>query len=70
MIILIILYLICVVLTYGITFSYFYNEFSLISEEYYSYSKSMGVLFALSGPIGLIFSFVFSGFAKHGLKFK
>ena len=67
-ILIIVAWLICGLSTYAINFSYFQNEWPGIAEETKTMDKSFSILFGLCGPIALLISFVFSDFAKHGLK--
>ena len=66
----IVIWIICGILTYGITFGYFQGGWPEISEKGYRQDMSFSVFFGLLGPIGLIISFFISGFAEYGLKFK
>ena len=61
---------VCSVLTYGITFSYFQGEFPELSKEYRMADIVFAIGYAMLGPIGLFLSFIMSGKAKYGLKFK
>lgn len=63
-------YIVCAVLTYGITLAYFQYEFKLLAVEQYKNDVSFALIMSLFGPIGLTGAFLFSDFAKHGLKFK
>lgn len=68
--IILIIWIICGILTYGIHFGYFQRKYPELAEK--NYKKDMGdaILFGLTGPIGLCVSFLESGMAEHGLKFK
>lgn len=59
----------CSVLTYGGEFAYFQREFSLIAGKNYDKDRRFALRMALFGPIGLLVVFV-NTFFKHGLKFK
>ena len=65
-----IIWLICGILTYGITFAYMQEEYPLVAEIGYEADRNFAILLGICGPIGLLVSFFRSGFAKHGLKFK
>jgi len=66
----IISWVICGILAYGITFADFHYSYPLIAEERRWYYIKFSILFGLLGPFGLFASFLGSKFAKHGLKFK
>lgn len=67
-------YLICAFLCYGMLFSYTHSRFPSLAEEYYreniGESLLFGLFFALSGPIGVTVTFIATGFAKYGFKVK
>ena len=63
-------WLILVILTYGMSFAYFQKEFSILSEGAYRQDMAQSVLLALFSPISTIVVFFNTGFAEHGLKFK
>lgn len=58
-------HILCGIVSYGITFAYF-------EKDYPNYRENMGfsIVIGMFGFIGLIVSFLLSGFAKNGLKFK
>ena len=66
-IIIIIGWLICSVLTYGITLAHLDGESPGLD---YVGDKGFAAVFSLLGPIGLLMSFLMSGFAHYGLKYK
>lgn len=63
---LIILYIIFSVLTYGITYGFFRQEYPNSNKNTHRY---FAALFSLI-PFGLIIAYFLSGKAKNGLKFK
>ncbi|GAF85669.1 unnamed protein product [marine sediment metagenome] len=66
----ILIYTICGILTYGVEFAYMQEEFPALAELDYAKDKSRAVCWGLSGPIGLVVSLTTSKFGfKHGLKF-
>jgi len=69
-IIVLIVWIACGVLTFGITFGYFQREFPLLAEEGGHSDRMLALLFAAFGPIALITTFFLSGCLKHGIKFK
>ncbi len=69
MIILILLWIICGIYAYGITYGYFQKEFSIIARQVRYEDGFIALLFAGFGIIGLIASYFLSGFVKHGLKY-
>lgn len=70
LIIFIIFHIICGVLAYGITFAHFQREFSLTSHEDVGINRVLALFMACSGIVGLVIIYIFSDFAKHGLKYK
>lgn len=66
----IVLYVITSVISYGGTFAYFQEGNPLSAEE--SYRKDMGVsiLFSLIPFVGFIVSLFITGFYEKGFKFK
>lgn len=62
-------WIVCGVLTYGITFAYFQKKYPIIARESYREDMGIAVFYGLLGPIGLFVILVSSGFAKYGLKF-
>ena len=63
-------WLVCSILTYGITLAYFQREYYLISEQGYVGDVLFAIFLSLTGPFGLLVSYWLSGFARNGLKFK
>lgn len=63
-------WIICGIVTYGITFGHFQGEWPTIAKKKYRQDMAFAVGFSFLGPIGLVLSFLMSGFAEHGLKFK
>jgi hypothetical protein len=67
-------YLICAFLCYGMLFSDMQNRFLSIAKQ--SYREDMGsciffgLVFALAGPIGVAIAYLITGFAKYGFKVK
>ena len=67
---LVIVYLICAVLIAGMFFAYFTGKWPEHAEsrEELGYAIFIGLLGALSGPIGVLVVFLISGFAEYGWK--
>ena len=66
--VLIVFWLICSFLCYGITFGNFYGEFGNFNyREHMGFSMLLGIV---TGPFGLIVVFFITGFCQHGLRFK
>ena len=67
-------YILCAFLSYGMLFAYVQGNFPMIAEQQYSEDMGTSILFGLFsgmlGPIGVIISFLMTGFAKHGFKVK
>lgn len=63
------IWIICGILSYGITFGYFQNKYPRMAEKRWVEDFRFAVFFGILGPIGLSVSFPLSGFVKYGLKF-
>jgi len=61
-------WLVCAVLSSGITFAYYQDQYPIQAKEHIREDLATGVFIGLAGPIGLIMSFLLSGFAKHGIR--
>ncbi len=59
-------HLMCSVLAYGITFAYFQGEFPELAEKQRLIDRIFSVVVAVFGPIGLLTTYIWSDFAKHG----
>ncbi len=57
-------------LAFGISFAYWQRHFPDLAKEDYQEDKQNSFRFSVFGPFSLIMTFIFSGFAHHGLKFK
>lgn len=66
---LIVFWLICSVIQYGVWFGFFQREFPTIADKSYHNDKMRAIISALLGPIGLFASFL-CGFFKHGFKWR
>lgn len=68
---LILLYIGCGVLTYGITVGYFAREFVRLHHEksHHVWNIIMGLVMGVMGPVGLLVAYPCSIFAKYGLLF-
>ena len=61
---------ICGALAYAITFAHLQKSFPTIAKEQYRQDLSFAVFVAITGPLGLLSSFLLCGFAEHGLKWR
>ena len=66
----IVIWIILSILTYGMHFAYFQRKYSIIAEEEYREDMAHAVLVAILSPISFWVIFFMTGFAKYGLKFK
>lgn len=66
----ILVWIVCGIASYGITFAYHQAEFSSIAEEHYREDVAHSALFALFGPIALLVALGTTGFAKHGWRWR
>lgn len=65
----IIIWVICGILAYGLTFAYFQREFSVSSGVDYFIYCGVATYMGILGPIGLIIHLTL-GNCKHGFKWK
>lgn len=74
MIWLVIGYLICSFICYGLLFANIEGEFPSSSDfaykDHLAHSIFFGMLLGVFGPLGLLMAFLLSGFAHHGFKVK
>lgn len=63
----ILVYLACSFLTYGITFGYFQGKYP---NQWTSFDKAFAFVYSLFGPLGLFLSFLLSDFVSYGLKWR
>ena len=74
MIWLVIGYLVCAFICYGMLFSYAQKRFPSIAKEWHRRdlcnSLLCGLMFGSFGPIGVAIVFLITGFAQHGFKVK
>jgi len=72
--ILIFVYVVFAVLTYGISFAALQRGYEILAEKDYWVDMRWSLFFALFGPVGFIgvslFLFIEGVYFKHGLKFK
>lgn len=68
--ILILVWVVCGVLAYGITLAYFTAKWPQFAYKNRKSNLALLRLMGFSGPFGLIIAFFFSGFCKYGLRFK
>jgi len=65
-----IVYVLCIILDYGIYFAWQQREYPSFAEKYYEWDIILSILFCLIQPIGLIMTICMcKGGFKHGLKF-
>ena len=65
-----ILYLICGILNYGMTFAYFQNNFLLNTRKTTKEDKMIAFILSLTGFVGVTMIYFLSERAKYGVKFK
>lgn len=74
MIFLLIGYLVCSFLCYGMLFASAQGMFPQIAEDQYredlGWSLLMGLTAGMLGPVGVLVVLLITGFAKHGFKVK
>ena len=63
-------YIVCSVLAYGLTFADVQAAWPRIAVEKYREDMGFAMMIGLTGPIGLVISFLMSGLGQHGLKFR
>ena len=63
------LYLICMVLTFGITLGYFQNRFPVIAKKTCREDIGFAVVMSIIQPVGLFVAFTMSGFVVYGIRF-
>lgn len=67
-------YLVCVFICYGMFFANLQGEFPSASgfeyKEQMAFSAFFGILAGFFGPIGILMAILMTGFAHHGLKVK
>ena len=64
-----IIYFICSIFTYGITFGYLQNKYFEVAKLDYVADMEIAFYYSLLGPFGLIISIYKSEYCKYGLKF-
>lgn len=60
-------WIVCGVVTYGLTFGYYQREFSALAKEDYWRDLIFSTVFSLFGPISLFVVFISFRY-KHGFK--
>ena len=68
-VVLVVIWLVCGSLTYGMLLADFQNSFPTIAKESCRRDKAAGALIGVAGPLGLFMSFFLTGFAEHGIQF-
>lgn len=66
----IVLYVITSVISYGGTFAHFQESYPLIAEEDYRKDMGVSILVSLIPFVGFIVSLFIAGFYEKGFKFK
>ena len=66
----IIIWVICGILAYGITFGYFQRKFPLLAKRSYMEDAGFATIIGIFGVVGLLLSVCLSGFCRYGLKFR
>jgi len=62
-------YLLCYVITWGIDFAHFQREYPNIANKSRRQDMGFATALALLSPVSTLMSFLFTGFAEHGLMF-
>ena len=65
-----IIYLVCSVLSYGISFAYLQREYPIQAGMTRTSDMWFSIAVSLFGPLSLIINYTTTGLAKHGLMFK
>ena len=69
MIIFAIVWIICGILSYGLWFAYFQNEYMFIAKENYDNDKKLAFVLSFFGIVSLVI-LLCMGADKHGLQYK
>lgn len=69
LIVVLLAWVVCGVVTYGLMFAHFQRGFALIAKDDYRCDVKASLFMAAFGPLGLIAT-VLSGCFLHGLKFR
>ena len=67
--ILIIVYLVCFILNYGITLAYFQRKYTEVARENYFSDVSFAIYMGILGPLGTVIAFFMSEYYKYGLMY-
>jgi len=68
-ILLVITWVVCGILAYGLSFAYWQGQYSILAQRHYRGDMLISILLGLTGIAGVVVAIVGSRFAKHGLKF-
>lgn len=66
---LIALYIITLILGYGVLFAHFQNKFDIGGKNEYIKDMKFSFLISLFGPISFVFIMLKTNFGEHGIKF-
>lgn len=64
------LYLVGAVLSYGLTFAYFEREYPELTDEDYSKTRGLAFFFGLASWLGVAVALYKGDWGKHGLKYR
>ena len=70
LILFIVFYIVCFILTYGIDLAHFQGEFPTFSEVTIREHKCGAFMMGFFGPFGLFAELIETDFCKHGLMFR
>lgn len=65
-----IVWLVCGIFAYAITFAYYQREYAAIAKLTYRNDLLFAIFIGMTGPFGLLVSLFGSKFVHHGLKWR
>ncbi|HYF34275.1 MAG TPA: hypothetical protein VD994_03205 [Prosthecobacter sp.] len=63
-------WIVCGILGYGVTFAHFQDKWPQLAYRDRREDAGFAAMVAISGPIGLFAALLFSGFAANGLRYR
>ena len=66
----IIIWIVCGILGYGITLAYFQRKYPMTAQEAYEADCGFSAAIAITGPLGLIVALASSGWVRHGFQWR
>ena len=67
--VLVVVYLLCYGVTWAMAFAHFQREYPNIADKGRRQDMGFSTAIALLSPVSTLMSFLFTGFAEHGLMF-